>query len=146
MTLKGTKQFSKVNLTEDFKLQDSNMMDLERVEDFHAKEDFIFEKMVHPEEPQEYHHHWLDSLDKMHLAEKLYDVYKDRKTMIPGSDKSKKYRFYKYTKGTRVILLIISLILMGFQKPPWCEYMLGLWEVDQTRFDRHLSEIRAGEF
>mgnify|MGYP000995825496 CR=1 FL=1 len=120
------------------------MMDLEKVEDFHAKEDVIFDLMVHPEEPTEYHHHYLDSIDKMHLAERLYDVYQDQKTMIPGTNKSKKYHFYKYTKGLRVGLLIISLILMAFQKPPWCESMLENWQTDKRSFDSHLESLNQG--
>lgn len=115
-------------------MTESNMMDFEHVQDYHAKEDFIFEQMVHPEEPTEYHHHYLDSIDKMHIAERLYDAYQDRKTMIPGMDKSKKYLFYKYTKGLRVMLLILSIILMAFQKPPWCQSMINNWEKDKAGY------------
>ena len=73
----------------------SNLIDFSQMADRDHDTDAVFHKMLNldPEE-EEYQQNWLDGLDKMHLAEKLKDLYNDRKTLNADKTYSRRRTFY----------------------------------------------------
>lgn len=60
----------------------------------------------------------------MTIAEKLKDAYNDRKTLRREKIRSKTNQFYRYTRWLRVLLMVVSLTIMAFQRPSWCDFKL----------------------
>lgn len=67
---------------------------------------------------------WQGKMDRMTIAEKLKDAYNDRKTLRREKIRSKTNQFYRYTRWLRVTLMVVSLTIMAFQRPSWCDFKL----------------------
>jgi hypothetical protein len=65
-------------LLENGDIQHESIVNFDNLHDLDHQGDIVFKKMLQmEEEDDQFHNNWLDSIDKMHLAEKLKDLYND---------------------------------------------------------------------
>ena len=72
----------------------------------------------------ELNYDWNGQMDRMALAETLNDAYNERQTLRNDKLYSKISLFYSHTKPIRVLLLVLSLVIVAFERPTWCQNKL----------------------
>lgn len=77
---------------------------------------------------------WEGKYDRVHLAEKLKDVYDDVKNIKKHKRRTWQEKLYKRTRFLRVIFMMVGLISMFVAKPSWCEELQDFDDKDLSNY------------